>query len=61
MEMRKALEGGLREAVGALYNCRYSEQPLAKRLDALLKEASGETYGEHIARKAFAALSEKPE
>ena len=56
---RKALEDGLREAVGALYNCRHSEQPLARRLDALLKDATGETYGEFISRQFYAALSAK--
>lgn len=34
---------GLREAVSALYSCRYSEQPLAKKLDALLAEITGKT------------------
>jgi hypothetical protein len=34
---------GLRDAVAALYNCRYSEQPLAKRLDGLLGEITGKT------------------
>lgn len=44
----KALAEGLFEAVGALYGCRYSEQPLAKKLDALLKAHTGQTYYERV-------------
>lgn len=44
----KMLTDALREAVGALYNARYSEQPLAKRLDEVLKSATGHTYHETL-------------
>lgn len=37
------LVAGLREAVDTLYRCRYSEQPLAKKLDGLLAEITGKT------------------
>ncbi len=33
----------LREAVGALYKCRYSELPLAKKLDQLLVDVTGKS------------------
>lgn len=42
-ETEQRLVEGLREAVDALYNCRYSEQPLAKKLDGLLKELTGKS------------------
>lgn len=55
----QAVTEALREAVGRLYSCRYSELPLARKLDAVLKEATGETYYERIKRQAMSALAQK--
>lgn len=40
---RHELVDGLRRAIHKLYNCRYSETPLAGELDALLKRETGKT------------------
>lgn len=48
---RHELVDGLRRAVQSLYNCRYSEVPLARELDGLLKRETGQTYGEWIVAK----------
>lgn len=45
---RNELVDGLRRAVGKLYNCRYSEIPIAEELDDLLKRETGQTYGEWV-------------
>ncbi len=46
------LVAGLREAVAALYNCRYSEQPLAQKLDDLLKQITGKSNWDVLREKA---------
>jgi hypothetical protein len=45
-DIEQKLVDGLREAVSALYNCRYSEQPLAQKLDGLLKEITGKSQAD---------------
>lgn len=52
---------GLREAVDALYRCRYSEQPLAQRLDALLKQITGKSQADLMIEWAMANAGRKPE
>lgn len=49
---RERLIEGLREAVGTLYRCRYSEVPLANKLDQLLKEITGKSNGDIILERA---------
>jgi len=48
---RDELVDGLRRAVNTLYNCRYSEMPLARELDDLLKRETGQTYAEWMMSK----------
>lgn len=56
---RQELVDGLRRAVHTLYNCRYSEMPLAGELDALLKRETGQTYGEWITAKYMESAERK--
>jgi hypothetical protein len=44
----------LREAVSALYGCRYSEQPLAKKLDGVLKQITGKSQADLALEWAYA-------
>jgi len=46
MDEREVLIECLRRAVGKLYHCRYSEQPLARELEAKLLEITGQTQHE---------------
>ena len=46
MTEREQLIAGLRKAVDALYGCRYSEQPLARELDDLLKDITGKSQAD---------------
>lgn len=57
---RTELVDGLRRAVGKLYNCRYSEMPLAQELDALLKRETGQTYGEWVMAQYIWSSSAHP-
>lgn len=45
-DVEQKLIEGLREAVETLYRCRYSEQPLAVKLDALLKQITGKSQAD---------------
>lgn len=53
----EALTEALREAVGRLYSCRYSELPLAKKLDEVLKLTTGQSY--HEAQVAALAAAKR--
>lgn len=48
------LVASLREAVSALYGCRYSEQPLAKKLDDVLKQITGKSQADLTLEWAYA-------